>query len=95
LKNVFHKRDYKLNHKRHVLDRKVVLDGEAVSASACHAGSPGSIPSPGQTYEEEIQGAEKTEKGSRDIKTVKTKLFLIVYLHHLKNAQTNHFFFFL
>jgi hypothetical protein len=27
-----------------------VVDGWAVSAAACHAGGPGSIPGPGQTY---------------------------------------------
>jgi hypothetical protein len=40
-----------------------------------------------------IQGAEKTEKEAKDNKTVKTKLVLIVSLHHLKNAQTNNFYF--
>jgi hypothetical protein len=40
-----------------------------------------------------IQGAEKTEKGAKYNRTVKTKLVKIVSLHHLKNAQTNHFYF--
>jgi hypothetical protein len=35
-----------------------------------------------------IQGAEKTETRAKDNKTVKTKLVLMVYLHHFKNAQT-------
>jgi hypothetical protein len=33
-----------------------------------------------------IQGAEKTEKRAKDNKAVKTKLVLIVYLHHPKNT---------
>jgi hypothetical protein len=40
-----------------------------------------------------IQRAEKTETRAKDIKTVKTELVLIVYLHYTKKAQTIWFFF--
>jgi hypothetical protein len=44
-----------------------------------------------QSSNEDDSRAEKTEKRAKDNKTVKTKLVLIVYSHHPKNANTNCF----